>query len=550
LQEKDILTPDSIGSQTMSENNTPNAVLEFTFEDTNKDKSGRILRAHLVDYATKRDLYITEAQRIFADRLEAKNMGILYKSRVLFTLLHFNDGDVFESLYEYLEISDVSKACEMLDAPRRFRQLQRKLEKDPASKKLATIQKQHVYTMTDVLSLSTEYTFSFNMTRVEKIRRWTRKIPLSKLEYMAMMFDTSHWKKLADLCHFHPKYDFAGEWFMRFCFGTPIGEDNIVSAYQRLNLNSFHEIYEKYYSPDFTYEIIRTKIDLKQRVRGSYSWSGYSTVTDTPEITTLKDRIRETVIQKEGLKTVLWYWDELVTSRNIHSIVCRLKEVEDVDLSYGKVADIISKTDDAEVLSELVSLATKKSDEFRLDADCKDRVCPVAVLCDASSSMEIAIKTSSIITSLLTCATDASLDVFGSENLHIENPPRTVEEGVKFGKEMKTMGCTNCASSIGHYYDRKQVVNTFIIVTDEGENRSHNSMRFDDVYLKYIEEVNPANMIFISFTDPNNDGLMVRNLRKRMDPDLFASLVSVYKFDVNNPDMNRMDLVLRDLARM
>jgi hypothetical protein len=365
---------------------------------------------------------------------------------------------------------------------------------------------------------------------------------------MAMLFEPSTWKKLADLCHFNPRLDFKVEWFQRFCFGAPAPKDTVVAAYQRLNLNNFLEIYEKHFSPDFTYEIIRMKIDLKQRARSR--WSYYSTsVNDTPEIQEQKDKIRETIISKEGMKTVLWYWDELVTPRNIANVVVRLKEVEDVDLSYGKIADIISKTDDVEILSELVSLAERKSEEFILDDDCKTRVCPVAVLCDASSSMEIAIKTSSIITSLLTCATDASLDVFGSNNLHIDNPPRTVQEGVKFGKEMKTRGCTSCASSIGHYYERNQVVNTFIIVTDEQENTQWKNMMFDDVYLKYIEEINPANMIFISFSDPNSDALMVHNLRKRMDPDLFASLVSVYKFDVNNPDMNRMDLVLRDLTR-
>jgi len=536
---------------------TPNVVIEagFTFEDTNKDKSGRILRSHLTDYVRDETEYVIEAHRIFSDKLEAKNIGSAYKSRIIFTLLHFNNGGALETLWEYLEISDVSKACEMLDAPRRFRQIQRMIQKNPNALKLIAIQKQHVHTYTDVLSLSLNlnadytYTFSFNLTRIEKIKRWTRRIPLSKLEYMAMLFDMTHWKKLADLCHFHPKYDFVAEWFLRFCFGDKIEDDNVVSAYQRLNLDNFHEIYEKYYSPDFTYEIIRIKIDLKQNIKSSYGYSQSNSALDTPEVSALKDRIRETVIQKEGLKTVLWYWDELVTPRNCNSIVGRLREVDDIDLSYGKIADIISKTNDNDILSSLVEIATRKSNDFKLDAECESRVCPVAVLCDASGSMEVAIKTSAIITSLLTCATNASLDVFGSTNNHIDKPPHTVEEGVKFGKTMKTQGGTCCASSIGYYYERKQVVSTFIIITDEEENAKWKNMNFDDVYLQYIKEINPANLIFISFSDPNSDAMMVRNLRKRMDPDIFASLVSVYKFDVKNPDMNRMDIVLRDLQR-
>lgn len=523
----------------------------FTFEDTRYDPSGRNLTTHLSDYKAEKETYLNYTNTVFTDKLEAKSHGIMYKSRVLFTLLLNTDHVEFSKLYPYLELADVLKACEMLDAPRRMRQLQRKLEKDPNSKKLSVLLKKHVDAMNEVLFVDREgRKISFTSTRADMISLWTRQIPASKLEYMAMMFDTTQWRRLADLCHFDPVSEFKLDWFLRFCFGDPAPEDSVVHAWKNLNLDTFHEIYAKFYSPDFTYEIIRTKIDLKQTVMSSWGWYGTRPASDSPEVAALKDRIRETVIEKEGMTTVLWYWDELVTPRNIANIVVRLRKEKNVNLSYGKIADIISKTDDKEILSELVSLAERKAEQFSLSKECEQRVCPVAILCDASSSMEVAIKTSSIITSLLTCATNASLDVFGSDNLHIKNPPRTVEEGVKFGKEMKTRGCTCCASSIGHYYDRKQLVNTFIIVTDEEENTKYKNQMFDDVYLKYINEINPARLIFISFSNPNSDALMVRNLRKRMDPDVFASLVSVYKFDVKNPDMNRMDLVLRDLSKI
>lgn len=547
----EITTPNAVPN---SENNS-GIIPEFKFEDITKDKSGRTLREHLCDYNTNEELYVDNCRKIFEDKLESKNVGGLYKARVIFTILHDGVSKYWDVFLNLIEISDVLKACEMLDAPRRFKQLQRKIEHDTKTTKFVSILKQHVYSMTDVLCLNPEYEFSLTSSIIEKIKRWTRTIPESKLEYMAMMFDTTFWKKLADLCHFNPKHDFTAEWFLRFCFGTKIDGDSVVSAYQRLNIETFHEIYEKYFSPDFTYEIIRTKIDLKQNLsnKQSYYQSNYRNSnqdhSDSEETSACKDRIREAVISKEGMKTVLWYWDELVTPRNIHSVVARLREVDDIALSYGKIADIISKTNDKELLSELITIATKKSLEFKLDSDCQSRVCPVAVLCDASSSMEIAIKTSSIITSLLTCATNATLDVFGSANKHIDNPPKNVEDGVKFGKEMKTQGSTCCASSIGYYYERKKVVNTFIIVTDEEENVGWHNLYFHQVYLKYIEEINPASLIFISFSDPNTDALMVRNLRKMMDPDLMATLVSVYKFDVKNPDMNRMDLVLRDLAK-
>ena len=53
---------------------------------------------------------------------------------------------------------------------------------------------------------------------------------------------------------------------------------------------------------------------------------------------------------------------------------------------------------------------------------------PIVVIGDASGSMEVAIKTSSIIAGLLTALTSAQLCFFNTENRYAPYLPKTIEE--------------------------------------------------------------------------------------------------------------------------
>lgn len=61
----------------------------------------------------------------------------------------------------------------------------------------------------------------------------------------------------------------------------------------------------------------------------------------------------------------------------------------------------------------------------------------IVVFGDASASMEVVIKTSSIITSLLTSIAKADLHLFRNVDHQIENPPCDVQFAIKFGAEMR-----------------------------------------------------------------------------------------------------------------
>jgi hypothetical protein len=176
--------------------------------------------------------------------------------------------------------------------------------------------------------------------------------------------------------------------------------------------------------------------------------------------------------------------------------------------------------------------------------------------------MEVAIRTSGIVGSLLCALCKADLRLFNNRDNPINPPPRTVREAVKFGRTMRASSCTAPAVSLKPYLDRKDVVKTFIVVTDEEENTNFKGNQtwhvdcvgegyFADTFAKYIRNVYRAKLIFITFTDkPNQDGRMVGALKEVLGEAAVEELVSVFKFGLRNPDLRKLDVVLAKLSEM
>lgn len=475
------------------------------------------LGEHFERYKNDPSNYFEEAYKTFEDKILNRNAGLTTKGNILTVILNNNAGDKFDKLCKYIDIPELVRACATLDSARLVRQYQRKLEKHPNSKKYGSLIAiaQHLKQGVENMSLTS--------SKVKVVKRWVKGLSKSDLEYRAMMFPTDLWRRLADLTHLSPKKDFAVDWFLPFCYGEDAPEDTVAYAYKTLNYDNFGDRYSEH---KFSYELIRVKLDMKNKY------------ANADKLNT----IRNMIVNNESVKTILWYWDELVTNTNVLDVLQRIKTSEDIDLSYGKIVDIISKTTNKEILDELIRLGEQKLGQYKMEVEH-----PVAVVGDASYSMEVAIKTSGIITSLLCYICNASLHLFHDKDVHFENPPRTIVDAVKFGKTVKVMGCTAPASSLWFYYKDKKVVKTFIIITDEYENRAYQNHRFADLYMKYMKEVYPAKLVFISFTDPNTDGQMAKDLKYRLR-NQYDELVKVFKFNVKNPDLNRMDIVLKYLS--
>lgn len=472
------------------------------------------LAEHFNRYDEDATMYFDEVKKTFEDKILNKNTGLVNKANAIAVLLHRKDKDRFTSLHPLLDLPEIVRGCEILDSARLIKQLNAKKERHNGCCKydvklsVAEQLKQNVNGMT------------FTLSKIKMIKKWVRSLSNEQLEYRAIMFSPDHWKRLADMIHLHPEKDFAVSWFLPSCFGTPAPEDTSVYAYNNLTGDNFADYYTKY---KFSYELLRTHLNAGKFHPNS-------------------DIIRNMIINREDLKTVLWYWDELVTNKNIIDVLERIKNSAEIDLSYGKIVDLISKTTNPEVLEELIRLGENKLKQYQVNIKQ-----PVAVFGDASYSMEIAIKTSGIITSLLCYICNASLHLFHSEDEYFSNPPRTIKDAVKFSKDVKVMGNTAPAASLWHYYSNKKIVKTIIIITDEEENTSYKGYRFADLYKKYMVEVYPAKLVFVSFSDPNSDGDMAKSLRYILGSN-FDNMVKVFKFNVKNPDLNRMDIVLKYLA--
>lgn len=545
------------------------------------------LKEHFNHYDEDTTKYIADVQKIFSDKILNKSSGLTVKSHILCVLLQRKDKVSIKTLYEFIDLPEMVRACEILDSRRLQKQMLSKLIINPDSKKIkskltisqALTNNQNVYDIDLSLSLS----------KIKIVKDWVRSIPKDKIEYRSMLFDTSLWQKLADLTHLNPKTDFAEgcEWFLPYCYGKPLAEGNIVYDYNILTYSNFHELYDKHH---YAYELIRSKIQLipgsntnpfSHKKSNGKSNKKSNPINNYEQNKHLINSIKIKIVNNEHINTVLWYWTELVDMCNIVDVLNRIKtEKDSVDLSYGKIVDLISKTTNSEILNELMLLGTEKINNYKIDIEQ-----PVAIFGDQSASMEIAIKTSAIITSLLCYICNASLHLFHSDDNLITNPPRNITDAVKFGKEVKTKGCTCPAASLMYYYSRKEIVKTIIIITDEEENQSarlpntsdntlssnvstFNALsimggsryptysrqanvpeyRFADLYKKYIEDVYPARLVFVSFSDPNKDAQMITDLKTKVGENVVDELVKVFKFNVVNPDLDRMDIVLKYLA--
>jgi len=535
-----------------------------------------ILKEHFNRYDEDAPKYMEDVQKIFADPILNKSAGLTTKSHIVCTLLNNLDRTHFRQLHQLLDLPEIVRACEIMDSQRLVNQLSAKLLTLPEiSKKRKDIVRRLVVANT-LLTEATNQGLSLGLSKIKIVKQWTKSIPKDKLEYRAMLFDTTLWTKLADLTHLNPKRDFVEgcEWFLPYCFGdkTILPGDSIVYAYSKLTYDNFHELYDQH---RFPYEIIRSKILLMPPSTTTVNYRNNRSkqqqkLSNYEQNKHLIRDIKIKIVNYENINTIVWYWDELVDTYNEIDVLCRIRtEHDEINLSYGKIVDLISKTNNQEILQELLMLGDGRLKQYKINESFE----PVAVFGDQSSSMEIAIKTSGIITSLLCYICNAALHMFHSESDHIVNPPRSITDAVKFGREVKTKGYTCPAASMLYYYNRKEVVKTIIIITDEQENRSINLTqskpepqfqspflvsssnktkdvvcRFAELYQKYITEVYPARLIFISFSDPNKDAEMVSELKLKIGTNVVDELVKVFKFNVKDPDLQRMDIVLKYLA--
>ncbi len=102
--------------------------------------------------------------------------------------------------------------------------------------------------------------------------------------------------------------------------------------------------------------------------------------------------------------------------------------------------------------------------------------------------MEVAIETSTIVASFMRALTNADLAFFSDSYIEPKFVPKTVEkvshtcthpsvptllQVIELAIETRTVGSTCHASALWPYYEKRKIVKTFIICTDEEENANY-----------------------------------------------------------------------------
>ena len=171
--------------------------------------------------------------------------------------------------------------------------------------------------------------------------------------------------------------------------------------------------------------------------------------------------------------------------------------------------------------SDLIPVAEAQLQKIKLPLES-----PVAILADASFSMEIAIRTATILSSLLTAICSAKLTFFHDQMFLPAFSPKNVEDVLTLALTTNVRGGTANAAALLPYYLDKEIVKTFIMVTDEEENDSieladGTKTRFFNLFMKYRAEVYPAKLVFVSFLARQHDlGQMFKQFQQANIPDV------------------------------
>jgi len=418
--------------------------------------------------------------------------------------------------------TEVLKALTILDSARERRAIEKKIKRCEVSGAKIKPQKLGVLKR-DINNLEKlkPKVGSVSGALCRHIKRWVRKFTKEELEYFAIQLPTEPWKKLANIVHLHPEKDFpAAPWFLPLCFGAEPPKDTVVDMCRQITAENVNEIVAKH---DLPYSFLR-------------KWA-----------TRLNDASKEKIAHKLDLTSVIWFYEELACPKVADLISSRLENKESVTFGYGKLMerllmfkDFTQNSDATRLFSGLMPIAEQRVGSFISTIET-----PVAVMGDASGSMSVAIRTATIISSLLTVICSAKLSFFNTQNFYAKITPKNVAEVVDVAYGTNAGGGTANAASLVPYFDNKEIVKTFIMVTDEEENADGvtadgTRWRFYELFMKYRETVYPASLIFISFlSSQHSKGQMYSKF-----VDNKVTNVEQYVFSGSRPDLRKLDSIL------
>lgn len=424
---------------------------------------------------------------------------------------------------------DVLKAVTSLDSAREKRAIEKKMARIAKTGSVMKPNKaQKLKVDLNNLTLQTPSHGTCSGALARHIKRWVRTFNESQLEFYALQMPTEPWKKLANIVHLNPTKDFPNApWFLPYCFTEKAPEGSKLEKCKNMNADNVNDLVMEFDLP-------------------------YSFVKKHANHLTEKSKLKLAECM-DSVDSILWHYEDLKCPQVDNIVRARLENGEKIELPYGKLMERLltlkdqHKHDSFKDKDSIFSLMIPYA-ETRLQAFKSSLPGPVAVIGDASASMSVAIRTATIISSLLTAICSAKLSFFNDKNWFAEIDPKNISEILQLAYSTRADCSTAPAASLVPYYNKKEVIKTFIIVTDEEENTrakaDNKYWMFFDLFMEYRKKVYPASLVFISFLRSQHEvGQMYKEFKIANVPD-----VQQFKFNGNRPDLTKLDSILGSIC--
>lgn len=374
----------------------------------------------------------------------------------------------------------------------------------------------------------------------KRISKYLSKLSKDFLEFQSIFYkDFAVWKNIIDLCHIKENnLKYSG--FVKYVMQGSIEPDTLLYKIQNNGINI--STIEEYPNIINYYSAIRTLL--------------------RPE--DLGSSVKVQFLLRAPLEDVFWHWNELtrgvdVKDMNYVEKVLYKKLNSGVDMAgdgrktsskrtnYGRLLQQILLFKKNNIYPRIMSQLIKRADDILVSVKDEFRDFSrfsVAILGDASASMQVAVETSSVIASLLSIAFNADISFFNESVIKspIEHP-RNVNDVLEITRDINANGSTSPAAALYPYLVSKKFIDVFIVVTDEEENTNYNGNNFCQAFIKYRNNVNKyASIFFVSFLQKGVVGQMGSKLIK------YEIMPKTCCFHREEPDLSKLDNLLDELV--
>lgn len=406
---------------------------------------------------------------------------------------------------------------------------------------------------------------------------WATGIPQNTLRHYLFEFGLEPWRELADLVHINP-HKLQLPYFLPVAFAEEddtaakgkkrpredddsAGSDSESEKGNRRCAGAAAARHNRKRAAgvanplDDLPEDIRFARSLRSEARASWSDEQAALIVKHQVPLTLLRRIVPIAQWGDALKakvaaytettTLLWWLEELHSPAVEALLRKRLAQNnESFGFGYGKLMErlMCCKQLRSPILHDLIPIAQQSLAQYSLPLRT-----PMAVLGDSSGSMQVAVRTSSIIVSLLAAlaGSDTTLLFFNGECVHPPFIPRSIREVLVCAEEVVADGATAPAAALEHLYLTKTVARTVVLVTDEKENdpAPKTKLNFLPLFQKYRDEVSPTvALVLVSFLEAAEVGQLEAEFRAAGIPFVQCRLSS------KRPDLTKLDQLLGKLS--